>query len=872
MTDMSLVTNTLIAALKSHVLKHGTVVWYDPQGVYTEVARKLAPENALDALVHRYEPERGFLALRRSLEPHWNNDQPPRLILYVPLDRSECGHALIEFEVGGVVLRPGQQPPEQNTSLAAVARQALPQVFPQAKVEELVAQVEAGQLSLAELDELADKGLEGQSGVIAAIFGTGNAPDVALRFLAGAGLDQAIEEKNAAAGLAALLGGALGVTFSGEKGLPALKLQLARQILLTDFIAALDGEVPQQLTTFDMAEQKVARDATVQLAQQWRNRLDAVQSYLHFSKQVEGEVGVGNLEIPLKELARCQTFMAAEKKLQTAVEEALRQKATATLVELAETRLVGFWSGQDPLVKTRWEVIVAAGQVLLESARIVNSLKGKQWSAEALMARYAYGEESEEPWCNLDTAQRHLERDFNRFDLDPQQHKSLLQLVAHARQRYATAAGMLSSRFVQAYAEAKFELAALTPQTDVYHTVFEASGSDRRAAYLLVDALRYEMARELVSVLDKEWSVELAPALATPPTITEIGMAALMPGAEKGLAITAPASGKLAPIIDGKALRTRQERVAHFEKAAGGKAVTVKLEQLAPLTSNSLTKQLGAAELALVTATEEIDGLCETNPTLARRMLDDVLNQLRRGIKTLFGLGFNRVVITADHGYLFGEEVHAGLPIDPPGGETATLKRRVWVGKGGAKIPGTLRRPLSAFGIGGDLELVTPQNLAIFKVAGGSTSYYHGGLSLPELVIPVLTVTSGEPPSADIGTEMAWELTLGSKVIATRFLSVTVSGRSTLLLPLEPRAVRVEVRAGNEVISVPVSATDGFQEATKDVLLKARDDKPLQFADNTVTLQITDEPDVGSVTVHLLDATTGIGLQRIEAVPFELAL
>lgn len=867
---MAIVTNTLLNTLTQHVHKHGTVVWYDPQDAYTEVAQKLTPHKVDGATVHLYNPERGFLALRRELEPHWNNEQPPKLVIYVPLARSECRHALIEFEVAGVVLQPGQQPPEQNTSLATIARQALPQVFPPAKVEEMVAQVEAGQLSLAELDELAEKGVEGQSGVIVTLFGTGNAPDVALRFLGEAGIDEAIEEKNAAASLAALMSEALGVPFSAEKGLPALRMQLARQVLMTDFIVGLGKDAPQKLSTFGMAERPVARQAAVQLAQAWRNRLDTAESYLLFSSKVAAEIGLGGMDIPLKSLARCHTFKAAEAKLQTAVEETLRQRATGRLVELASTRLASFWSRHDPVVKTRWEVILSAGRVLLEAARISNALKGKQWSAEFLVARYAYGEAEDEPWCGLDTAQRHLERDFHRFELDPQQHKTLLQLVSQARQRYAQTSNSLASRFVQAYADAKFELPPLMAQADIYHTTIAAEDGGR-SAYLLVDALRYEMARELVTVLDKEWNAELAPAIATPPTITEIGMAALMPGAEKGVTIMASGSGKLTPIIEGKALRSRQERVAHFEQTATGKVVTAKLEQLAPLTSNHLAKQLATAELILVTATEEIDGLCETNPTLARRMLDDVLNQLRRGIKTLFGMGIGRVVITADHGYLFGDEISTGQTIDAPGGNTVSLKRRVWVGKGGAKIPGTLRQPLSAFGIGGDLELVTPQNLAIFKAPGGSTNYFHGGLSLPEIVIPVMVVNSGTAPAEEARARMAWTLTLGSQAITTRFLSVTVSGQSMELLPVEPPVVRVEVRAGADIISVPISATYGFQEVTKDVQLQAVAEDPRQIATNTITLQVTDEPDVTTVTVHLLDATTGVSLQRIEKVPFELA-
>ncbi|MBN1814004.1 MAG: PglZ domain-containing protein [Anaerolineae bacterium] len=373
--------------------------------------------------------------------------------------------------------------------------------------------------------------------------------------------------------------------------------------------------------------------------------------------------------------------------------------------------------------------------------------------------------------------------------------------------------------------------------------------------------------------LGDNWGTDLTPALATPPTITEIGMAALLPGAEKGLVIKATDKGKLTVAVAGNTLGTRQERLAHFQESVGKKEVAfAKLDQLAPLSDPHLSRELETADVVLVTATEEIDGLCESNPALARRMLDDVLNQLRRGIKTLFGLGIQAAVISADHGYLFGEKLTPGQGIDAPGGERAVLKRRVWIGQGGADLPGVLRAPLSAFGIGGNLEIATPQNLSCFKVKGGAMEYFHGGLSLPELVIPVLTVRPTTVFTPTAAANIQWTLTLGSQTISTRFLSVTIEGRSTELLPIEPPAIRVEVRVGASPISIPISASYGFQEATKDVQLALDADAPQTMVKNTVTLMITEMPAVDEVTIHLLDASTGISLARLDHAPFAITL
>jgi hypothetical protein len=896
---MTLVTTTLINLLHQQVEANRVVVWYDLDEAYWDLARSLAPGVISGAAVHHYEPERGFIWLRRQVEPLWQETNPPRLILYVPLAQSETHDALIEFEVAGVVMQPGQQPPEHNTSLASVARRALAAVFPPAALEEIVAQVEAGQLSLAELDQVAEKGAEAQTGAVAVIFGSGNVAEVALRFLADPALDAEIEAKSALGSLAGLLTDALGVPFPVDQGPAGLRAHLARHILVTELIEVLGESVPQALRTFSIAERPVAREATANLVRTWRNRRDLAESYVYWAGQVQAEIGVSTLALDLEVLARSETFAAGEARLQAEVEKALVKRATSRLVELAQARLGGFWSAQEPEIKTRWEVIADAGQVLVEAARVESALKGKAWPAEALLSHYAYGDEqasasSAEPWCNLDTVQRHLERDFNRFDLNPQRHASLLRLVTQARNRYAIVSDDLAERFSRAHASASFELPGVLLQADVYQEIVVPAAKDGRVAYILVDALRFEMARELLSILrqalrqhpersggqdrplEEDWTHDLALALATPPTVTEIGMAALMPGAEKGLTVVPAGGNKLAAIVAGQTLKTRQDRLNHLQAAVGDKVIVARLNQLAPLSDTRLSQAIQSARLVVVTATEEIDGLCENNPALARRMLDDVLNQLRRGIKTLFGLGVGVVVISADHGYLFGEKLSAGQAIDAPGGKTAALKRRVWVGQGGAELPGVLRRPLAAFGVGGELEIATPQNLSCFKVRGGSTEYFHGGLSPQELAIPVLTIRRGTLPAQAAVAQVQWTLTLGSSVISTRFLSVTVEGRTQELLPIEPPAVRVEVRAGERPISTPVSASYGFQEATKDVQLTLEPDTPQAVAQNTVTLMMlvdqTETPKVDQVTVHLLDATTGVSLARLDSVPLAITL
>ena len=138
-----------------------------------------------------------FFQLRKEIDHLLNDGQPPRLVVYVPLERTETHSALIELDCAGVIMQPRQQPPACNTRLSVVARNALKPVLGEDQVAEIERQVEAGKLSLADLDSLADKGKGISTGVLTLIFGSANPQEVALAFLHADRYDEEIGKKEA---------------------------------------------------------------------------------------------------------------------------------------------------------------------------------------------------------------------------------------------------------------------------------------------------------------------------------------------------------------------------------------------------------------------------------------------------------------------------------------------------------------------------------------------------------------------------------------------------------------------------------------------------------------------------------------------------
>jgi hypothetical protein len=238
---MGIITTHLFALIAKQVEEHRLVVWYDPERAYAAAAAELQLPNTTVACYNG-----SFFQLRHDIDSLLNDEQPPRLVVYVPEEQGNTYNALIELEAAGVVLQPGQQPPNRNTRLAVVARNALKTLLGDETAAEIAKQVEAGKLSLADLNILADKGKDISTGVLPLIFGTAHPQEVALAFLNSSTFDHEIERKAARQELVGLLERAFEMTFPQHASLTYMRETLGRHVLLTDLVTALGDVVPSQ--------------------------------------------------------------------------------------------------------------------------------------------------------------------------------------------------------------------------------------------------------------------------------------------------------------------------------------------------------------------------------------------------------------------------------------------------------------------------------------------------------------------------------------------------------------------------------------------------------------------------------------------------
>ena len=150
----------------------------------------------------------------------------------MPVSRGDTHSALIELKAA-VIMRPGQRPPNRNTKLAVVARNALTPILGDDQVAEIEKQVETGKLSLADLNALASKGKDTSTGILSLIFGTTNPQDVALDVLHDGRYDGEIEQKSARKELSRrLASGATATAWPAPSGGPGWQPRPERPAIL----------------------------------------------------------------------------------------------------------------------------------------------------------------------------------------------------------------------------------------------------------------------------------------------------------------------------------------------------------------------------------------------------------------------------------------------------------------------------------------------------------------------------------------------------------------------------------------------------------------------------------------------------------------
>jgi hypothetical protein len=101
--------------------------------------------------------------------------------------------------------------------------------------------------------------------------------------------------------------------------------------------------------------------------------------------------------------------------------------------------------------------------------------------------------------------------------------------------------------------------------------------------------------------------------------------------------------------------------------------------------------------------------------------------------------------------------------------------------------------------------------------------------------------------------------------ITTRFFSVEARYIVGGLFGEDTKRVKAVVRTNRPEVGMAAMAAYGFEEGTQEVVLEK--DRP-----NAITMMLTTEIEVATVSVHILDATTQVELAALKNIPIEITI
>lgn len=864
---MGKATQLLRQMVKKQIEEHGIVVWYDPEGHYADALEEF---DLPDIPVLRFEGS--MLQLRAEAEPYLEfldengNPRsdcmvPPKFLVYMPRNRADTDFALAELECGGVVMEPGAAQPDCNTKLRIVAEQIFRSIRPD-QVDEIGRKADEGVYTLEDLDNIAETGPVGIE-ILDKIFKTSNTDEIRLKWLASDEYDEEIDRKKARKELLRLFDADMGIGVGTDVDCAAARKAIARLLLMGDFVSRLhDSAVPASLQSVPVSTQALHRQKMQEIADVWRNRIDLKESYISHARRVDEEAGLAGMEFDPESLLEAHTFPSVENRLLWHTESLILDERVPDALEIAGKRKLGFWSVNAPPNDLRWALLESAARIMITGEDIRMAVKQSR-DAGSVFESYTSAAGG---WYRLDTLYRHLERQYAAFDLDlGGGHDQLEKVVVAARQAYTSAVEKEAEAFDPRLRDEKFRIEGVLKQTSVFGgKVAPLLGSGSKVAYLAVDALRYEMGTELAESLDGDFEVECSPVLVQLPSITPVGMAAILPNADGGMALTPKGQNSFNVEMAGRKIGSRPSRVKYLSDTVSQPVQDLKLNDL--IKPSKKKRELIRQSSFLYVTSQEIDRLGEGGETEdeIRIYMDAVLEKLGKGIRRLASLGVEAIIVTADHGHLFAEPLGSGMKIEPPGGGTMELHRRAWIGKGGSEDAGHTLVSSGELGLGGPLEIAFPKGLGAFKARGGGTAYMHGGTSLQESVVPVITLHPVSIKPEEL-KEAQISIELSKPSITTRFFSMTLTYNTAGLFGPEKITVKVMVKSGRNEVGEVAAAAYGFEESTREIVLQKN--KP-----NAVTAMITEVEDIDKLFVQVVDAGSLVELKRTENIPVEVKI
>ena len=258
-----------------------------------------------------------------------------------------------------------------------------------------------------------------------------------------------------------------------------------------------------------------------------------------------------------------------------------------------------------------------------------------------------------------------------------------------------------------------------------------------RAFVIISDALRYEVGVDLTNHLIRETkgTARIASVQSVLPSVTKFGMAALLPHTQMQI------TEDIKVLCDGASTEGTENRGKILNAAHEGD-VAITYKTLLKMKQAERRETISNAQVVYIYH-NAIDAIGDKAAT--EDQVFEACEQAIREIGNLVRIITNdmngtHILITSDHGFLYSYK-----PLEESdkaeksfvSGHIVELDRRYVIADGDCTADHMIRIPMNRYQ--SDLIGFAPQENIRMKKSGGGMNFVHGGISLQEMVVPVVS-------------------------------------------------------------------------------------------------------------------------------------
>ena len=504
-----------------------------------------------------------------------------------------------------------------------------------------------------------------------------------------------------------------------ERMITHILLTATTRTLRIEYLAGLDSFIstPHQAWCYDFVSEWIAEEEKPELTEILRN----VEEELNLRKRFQ--------QIPMEDLVRTEVFPCVNECILTQLMTEISNHIinVDVITSTVEKRRTLAWYDE---VKCYYEGIL---QVAKMQAFFLEHSAG----FHTVEARKVWKEYTED-YYHMDTYYRQYHLAFGKSLTVGNDHlDDLFKQVTDKVEGLYTHwfLGELGNNWSDACAEelAQYGRVLEVPQqVDFYGQIKD---EDNRIFVIISDALRYEVAASLAEQLRRETQskVALRACAGIFPTVTKFGMAALLP--HKELTVEERSSGGLQVLADG--ISTEAGNRDKVLKTANRNSVALKYTDIAPMKRAERSALVKGMDVVYIYH-DKVDEASHTSDSMVFPACDDAIEEIKNIVRIIRNeFSGTRVYITADHGFLYTYSLlseDAKVDKTTPSEQDVEIDRRYLITRKGA-TPDYL---LPVKFMDDRYDAFAPRASVRIKKKGGGLNFVHGGISLQEMVVPII--------------------------------------------------------------------------------------------------------------------------------------